>query len=105
MNDTEIEEAWESVREALEKAKGMYWDGCHKIYIAMDDEEVAKMKEYGYEYHKPNFDELKDWFDKSCGLKFVSAVYYNEEDPNAGYVNLIPQFAFEDDEDYHDIDD
>lgn len=87
---------WHVVEDMLNNAKGMYFDGCHKIYLAMDDEERAKMAEYGYEYHTPDIYKLKGWFDSSCGLRFVNAVFYNEEDPNRGFVSLIPQFYFED---------
>lgn len=100
-----MDDAWNTVSDAVDNAKGMYWDGCHKIYIAMDDEQATVQEEYGYDYYEPDFELLKDWFDQSCFLKFVQAVSYNKEDPNAGYVSLIPQFAFEEDEGYHDIDD
>lgn len=90
---------WAEVESKIHEAYGMYWDGCHKIYLAMDLEEVAKMKEYGYDYYTPDFDLLKEWFDKSCWLKFVNAVYTNHDDPNAGFFNLIPQGFFEDEED------
>ncbi len=93
---------WDLVENAVDKAKGMYWDGCHKIYLSMDDEDVAKMKEYGYEYHTPNLELLKEWFDQSCGLRFVNAVHTNHENPNAGYVQLIPQFFFDEDEEEFD---
>ena len=30
-------------------AKAIAWDTCHKIYVLMDDEQVALMREYGYD--------------------------------------------------------
>jgi hypothetical protein len=92
--------AWETVRDYIPDALGMYWDGCHKIYLSMDEEDVAKMADYGYDFHEPDFDLLKEWFDQSCGLRFVSAVHTNHDDPNAGYESLIPQFAFDDEEEW-----
>lgn len=82
---------WYVVRQMVANAKGMYWDGCHKIYLAMDSEEVVKMDEIGYEYFEPDFDTLKEWYSSSCFLKFVEAVFTNLEDANKGYISLIPQ--------------
>ena len=38
---------------------------------------------------------VRKWWDESCGLRFISAVETNEEDPNAGFTTLIPQGAGE----------
>jgi hypothetical protein len=88
---------WNVVKNTTVNAKGMYWDGCHKIYLAMDEGQVAQMAEYGYDYYTPDFDLLKQWYDESCDLRFVEAVYTNPN-PNAGFVSLIPQLF--DDEEY-----
>lgn len=96
MTDIMSDPIWSVVEDMLDNAKGMYWDGCHKIYLAMDDEERATMIGYGYDHHEPNLDELKRWFETSCGLRFVNAVFHNEQDSNKGFVGLIPQFYFED---------
>lgn len=99
MSTTEIEaRAWGRVKKALPRAKGMHWDGCHKIYLSMDDERVLQSEMWGYETHVPDFDKLKGWFDQSCSLRFVNAVYTVEGDPNEGYDNLIAQFEFEEDD-------
>ena len=98
MDERERDEAWANVRNFIDDALAMYWDGCHKIYLSMDAEDVDKMKEYGYDFYEPDFDLLKQWYDQSCSLKFVNAVHTNHEDPNAGYETLIPQ-GFEDEED------
>ena len=90
--------AWGRVRKALSRAKAMHWDGCHKIYLSMDDAQLQRSKELGYESHKPDFDTLRSWFDESCGLRFVNAVHTVDGDPNDGYDNLIAQFEFEEDE-------
>ena len=45
------------------------FDGCHKIYICENDEDLAEAKEYGYKIHE--LDELKTLFEKSCPLKFI----------------------------------
>lgn len=37
------------IKEALSSAKAITWDGCHKIYLAMDDHQVELFLEYGYD--------------------------------------------------------
>lgn len=96
-----MDEAWEDVRSAVNRAHGMYWDGCHKIYLAMDAEEKTNMIEIGYEHHKPDFEKLKTWYDESCFLRFVSAVSTNHDNPNAGFDDLIPQ-GFDEEEEFDD---
>lgn len=88
-------QAWGRVRVALRRAKAMHFDGCHKIYLSMDDEQVKRSESYGYDSHKPDFDTLRRWYDESCSLRMVDAVYTVTGDPNDGYDSLIPQFAFE----------
>lgn len=95
--------SWDAVEEATKTAKGIAWDGCHKIYVLMDDEQVALMDDYGYGDDESNLIpaasatpeqmlyHLKRWYEVSCGLKFISAVVTNEENPNKGFTDLIPQ--------------
>ena len=40
---------WGKVEVAVELAKGIAFDECHKIYVLMDDGQMAQMKEYGYD--------------------------------------------------------
>lgn len=107
MNDT----LFAPVREALDDAVLIAWDGCHKIYLAMDDIEAAWFRgtpdEEGYPYvfagtPAAMAETLLSWWDDSCGLRFVEAVSHNAEDPNAGFVSLIAQFADEEDDDEDD---
>lgn len=114
------DEQWEAVKDALRVGKAIAFDGCHKIYILMDDEEVAQKKSYGYgqdddgsvllaiEPDQPMeayFALVYDWFEDSCGLRFIYAVSTNKANPNDGYTTLIGQFDDEDDyEDEYDYD-
>ena len=95
---------WDAVEMATKKAKAIVWDGCHKIYLAMDDKQVDLFRSYGYGVDDDDsvlitktstpgemLTILRRWYEVSCFLKFVSAVYTDEDDPNAGFVNLIPQ--------------
>ena len=92
---------WDEVEYAVEDAKGIAFDTCHKIYVLMDTEQVEQMREYEYdlihtsEEMTPSqmLDTLHEWFDKSCPLKFIEAVETNTEDPNAGFTTLIEQGA------------
>ena len=98
---------WDDVEQALlDGAKGIAFDTCHKIYVLMDDEQMAQMKEYEYDPLIPaeghTTDELlstlMEWYDDSCMLRFIQSVRTNHDDPNAGFGDLIPQGA-ESDED------
>ena len=97
------------VEERVQDAKAIAFDTCHKIYLLMDDEQVEKMREYGYdplitsEEADPYtmFEILKNWYYDSCGLRFIQAVATHPKDPNLGFENLIAQgdYVFEDEED------
>lgn len=102
-------EQWAKVEVAAEMAKGIAFDTCHKIYVLMDDAQMAQMKEYGYDplissddlTPKEMLSTLKDWYSQSCMLRFISAVRTVDGDPNDGFIDLIPQGA----DDYEDSDD
>lgn len=81
----------EKLRTATIGAKGMYWDGCHKIYLGMDQADLDNATRLGYDVVAVDVDRLVHWFDNSCFLRFVSQVHTNVTDPNAGYVHVIAQ--------------
>jgi hypothetical protein len=95
---------WGKVEVAVEMAKGIAFDTCHKIYVLMDDGQMAQMKEYGYDplissaEMKPDqmLSTIQKWYNNSCGLRFVSGVRSVDGDPNEGFIDLIGQC--EDDE-------
>ena len=99
-----------SVKEKIKDAKAIAFDTCHKIYLLMDNEQVELMREYGYdtlitaEQNTP--DEmlaiLQNWYEESCGLRFIDAVSTNHENPNAGFETLIGQGDFAEDEEDED---
>jgi hypothetical protein len=98
---------WKSVEDAMDDAHLVAWDTCHKIYLAMDETEAAWFRE-NYEAVKDGtpeamLAEVKEWYDVSCGLRFVQSVRTDLVDPNAGYTSLIPQGAEEDDEDEGEV--
>jgi hypothetical protein len=94
---------WDKVEEYLYDAKGIAFDTCHKIYVLMDDEQMALMREYEYDplisadtmSQDEMLETLKEWYENSCGLRFISAVSTHPTDANEGFVDLIPQGAEE----------
>lgn len=106
-------QAYYEVREYTEDAKGIAYDGCHKIYVLMDDEQMALMKEYGYGADNPHYlasssqlnpaemaTVVMSWFKNSCGLRFVQGVKTTDETNfDDGFFDIIAQFESSEDED------
>jgi hypothetical protein len=96
--------AWGRVRDELADAKGIAWDGCHKIYVLMDDNQMADMAMMGYDPLIPvpedsaseALDILCDWYEASCGLRFIQSIRTVTGNPNEGFTNLIGQFEEDD---------
>ena len=93
-------DGWNAVSEYAENCVLIAFDGCHKIYLAMDETEAKFFRdpdnyEFSFENNTENdlMDILTDWYTNSCDLKFIQAVWSNEADPNAGFVSLISQEA------------
>jgi hypothetical protein len=102
MATTTMEDCWLDVYEEVQYAKCIAFDGCHKIYLAMDKTQ-AEWFEDSYETFTGTPEEmlalLKEWYEGSCMLRFISSVETNEADPNEGFTSLIPQGAEDEDED------
>lgn len=100
---TDTDELFAPVEDALHNALLVAWDGCHKIYLAMDEHEADWFREEYPHTVEGRYEEmlnaLRAWWDESCFLRFISAVSFTPENPNDGFVSLIEQFADEDDED------
>jgi hypothetical protein len=94
---TTMTEYWDRVEDALSDAHLIAWDTCHKIYVALDETEAW--------WFRANYDNivegpadvllttLREWYDESCGLRFIQGVRRDAVNPNAGFVDLIPQGA------------
>jgi hypothetical protein len=92
-----MEDYWSGVETYIQDAKCIAFDGCHKIYLAMDHEQADWFRT-NYEHSMTSHPDemlrvLRAWYDKSCLLRFIQAVETNEVDPNEGYTTLIPQGA------------
>lgn len=99
-DENNLIDGWNAVSEYAENCVLIAFDGCHKIYLAMDETEAEFFRNpENYEFSVENngendlMDTLTDWYANSCDLKFIQAVWSNEADPNAGFVSLISQEA------------
>lgn len=71
-----------AARWACDDALAMTWDGCHKIYLLMDEKTVEEYKhdpERWEQMRKPDFDAMEDWYDASCALRFVATSAYGPD--------------------------
>ena len=88
-------DAWATVEAAVRVAHLVAWDGCHKIYLAMDEPKAEWFATHYEETSRGHWGDMltlvRDWFSRSCSLRFVNSVTTNLDDPNAGYLSLIPQ--------------
>ena len=74
-----------SLTDLIEQASTVAWDGCHKIYLNMDIEQTEKMIGYGYSnmiggtaWDKQ--DAVFRWYEDSCSLRFIDAVFSNDDE-------------------------
>jgi DNA primase large subunit len=93
--------SFDKVETALETAKGIAFDTCHKIYVLMDEDQVELMRKYEYDEIRSIADIskesmlelLKDWYASSCSLRFIQSVRTTSpDDEDSGYDDLINQF-------------
>lgn len=93
-------DVWDDVETALETADSIAFDSCHKIYVLMDLKQTEQMIGYDYAFVEPVTDAdralrlLKEWFDKSCPLKFIEQVS-SKDDGTEDWLTLIPQGFYE----------
>ena len=71
-----------TVEERLDTIEKMGWpiayDGCHKIYFLEDAGREAQARELEYHIHPAS--ELRELWNSSCGLRFVSRWGYDNDD-------------------------
>lgn len=93
-----LAEGWTATSTYADDCLLIAFDGCHKIYLAMDEIEASFFRN-NYEFTLANngendlMDTLAYWYETGCGLQFISAVWHDHLDPNAGFVRLISQSA------------
>jgi len=88
----------DKINEGLIGATGVAWDGCHKIYILMNDEAWSNQSSYGYDQNTEfggsrlflvsdvnAAQMLESWWHYSCGLRFITAI------TSCTHHHIIPQ--------------
>ena len=115
MATTTMEDYWSDVEEELQYAELIAFDGCHKIYLAMDEEQAQWFRDNynGKDCDDCNFTgstqemltKLRHWWEDSCSLRFIQSVESNKQDPNAGFKSLIPQGASDAEDSWDDDED
>ena len=101
MSATVIHEMFFEVEEYLENAHLIAWDGCHKIYVAMDETEAEWFRrnyngsdDTSETFHgtpEEMIATLVKWYDESCWLRFVTAVRFDPETMESDFTYLIEQ--------------
>lgn len=64
------------------KAKQFAYDGCHKIYLIEDTDDLKEAKDIGYDIYDIKL--LKETYDDSCSLRFINNWKLTEQ--------IVPQF-------------
>lgn len=64
------------------KAKQFAYDGCHKIYLIEDTDDLKEAKGIGYDIY--DIELLKETYDDSCSLRFINNWKLTEQ--------IVPQF-------------
>lgn len=66
------------VKEMAPEATQFAWDGCHKIYIIENQEELVEAKNVGYEIL--DIKNLETAWEESCELRFIN--FWNLDKPS-----------------------
>lgn len=106
-----FKEPWlAKVKEAVNTAVSIAWEGCHKIYIMSDETADADMIACGYDTVRVEdkdkaVAQLFEWWEDSCGLRFINRIETTGgKIGNEQFFNVIPQFDYDEDEEEDDYD-
>ena len=94
----------EAVEDSLETAVSICYEGCHKIYIAMDEASHNQQIGFGYKpirvvVKREALRQLYEWFDRSCSLRFIQAISGDGQ----CFTSVIPQGDYDDYDKQDDI--
>ena len=98
------------VKEAVDTAVSIAWEGCHKIYIMSDKEADTNMIDIGYDTVKVDdkdktVAQLFEWWESSCSLRFINRIETTGgKAGNDQFFAVIPQFDYDEDEEDEDDD-
>ena len=89
----------EAVRPFVKQAHSIAWDGCHKIYLLLDEKQTDLMIQYGYKHlittegrkRGEILDQIMEWYKESCPLKLVDAVRTTEGIGSDEFISVVPQ--------------
>ena len=89
------------VTEFTDKAKLVAFDGCHKIYIAMDDGEAGWYVAQEWDLFRGSSEQMAEkvweWYESSCGLEYVDATSTGQNSTDTEHFSdfhrVIPQGA------------
>lgn len=99
MTTIEVPKVLEPVENYIDQAHLAAFDGCHKIYLALDETQADWFREEYPHVAQGSPDimlaTVVKWYEESCFLKFVEGVTTNAADPNAGFTQIVPQGAEE----------
>ena len=98
--------AFVEIEERVDEIVALAWDGCHKIYLALDQQEAESFRRLGYGDDSTSeflwagtlstteiLDVVQQWYFESCGLVFINTV------KGGNFEDIIPQiFTSEDGE-------
>jgi len=91
------DQRWSDVEDAIYDAHLIAFDGCHKIYLAMDEKQAQEFKSLNYEIltaaelaPEEMMEQVIKWYKASCFLKFISSVSTTADGENE-FNSLIPQ--------------
>lgn len=94
----------ERVSPVLPEVQAIIWDGCHKIYLALDEEQAEQFQREGWtkfiritnQIQEASFvvDTLTQWVQESCGLEFIESVR-TVPGKRDEYRHIIGQFEWE----------
>lgn len=92
----------EAVQNAVDGAVSIAWEGCHKIYIQLDQASHEEMIGFGYtpipiQDNDKAVQQLWEWFDNSCRLRFINATKKNGQQTD--FIDVIPQGEYDSEDD------
>ena len=107
-----FKEPWlTKVKEAVDTAVSITWEGCHKIYIMSDEAADEDSIACGYDTVKVEdkdkaVAQLFEWWEASCGLRFIYRIETTGgKVGNEQFSTVIPQFDYDEDEEDEEEDD
>lgn len=87
-----LDTLFDKVEAYIKDAHLVAWDGCHKTYLAMDENEASWFRNPESDYTvfegtpSQMLSQVELWYEDSCSLRFVSAVGATNK-----FVTLISQ--------------